>query len=120
MIKFEQNYIGWESTLYKLRQKQEKEKKYLWPKSGTDSRAIVLIAIVLILICLTCFFYSMFKYSAYTFIVFSIIPVVLFILFSYGIVLRSVLDAYTYEKEERYVKALKKAINDVKKKGDDN
>jgi hypothetical protein len=31
-------------------------------------------------------------------------------------VLKSVLEAYTYEKEESYVKELNKAINDVKKK----
>jgi len=35
-------------------------------------------------------------------------------------VLKSVLEAYTYEKEEGYVKELNKAINEVKKKRGDN
>ncbi len=37
-----------------------------------------------------------------------------FCYFSYCIVLRSVLEAYTYEKEEDYVKEFNKAVNDVK------
>ena len=120
MIKFEQNYIGWESALYELRQSPEKEKKSLWQKSGTDSRAIFLIAVVLILICLTCFSYYIFKDSLCIAIIFSIISAVLFTLFSYSIVLKSVLDTYTSAKEESYVKALKKAINDVKEKEEDD
>jgi hypothetical protein len=114
MIKFEQNYIGWESTLYKLRQNQEKGKKCLWQRSSSDSRAIFIIAISLIIICLTCFSYFLFKDSIYTFVIFGIISSFFFILFSYCIVLRRVLDAYTFGKEKSYVKKLKKAINDVK------
>jgi hypothetical protein len=118
MIKCEQNYIGWESTLYELRQSPEKEKRCLWQKAATDSKAIVLIALVLILICFTCFSYFMFGCSVCKVFICSI-SAASFILFSYIIVLRSVLKAYTYEKEENYVKELRKAINDLKKERED-
>lgn len=123
MIKYEQDHIGWESTLYELRRYPKEDKKcswLKWKKAATDSRAIFLIAVVLIFICNMCFSYFMrFSYffcSECSFIIVGIILTLFFILLSYSIVLRSVLEAYTYEKEEGYVKEINKAINDVKKK----
>ena len=117
MIKYEQDHIGWESTLYELRRYPKEDKKcswLKWKKAATDSRAIFLIAVVLIFICNMCFSY--FFCSECGFIIVGIILTLFFILLSYSIVLRSVLEAYTYEKEEGYVKEINKAINDVKKK----
>lgn len=130
MIKYELDYIGWESTLYTLRRSPKEDKKcpwLKWQKAATDSRAIFLIAMVLILICIACFSYflyiSYFSCSECGFIIVIIISalfLIFFSYFSYSIVLKSVLEAYTYEKEEDYVKELNKAINDVKKKRGDN
>ena len=114
IIKCEQNHIGWESVLYKLRQYREKGKKCLWQNAATDSKAIVLFAVLLILICLMCFSY--FMLSVCTVIIFSISTGFFIVLY---IVLISVLNAYTFEKEERYVKEFKKAINDIKNERED-
>lgn len=62
---------------------------------------------------------SYFSFNKFSFIITIIISALFltsFCYFSYCIVLKSVLEAYTYEKEESYVKELNKAINDVKKK----
>lgn len=130
MIKYEQDHIGWESTLYELRRSPKEYKKcpwLKWQKAATDSRAIFLITVVLIFICIACFSYFMyisyFSCSECDFIIVIIISalfLIFFSYFSYSIVLKSVLEAYTYEKEKGYVKELNKAINDVKKKRGDN
>ena len=118
MLNCEQNHIGWESTLYKCRQNREKGGKSLWQKAATDSKAISIIAVLLILICLLCFSYFLSKCSTCNVIIFSIFAAS-FILFSYIIVLRSLLNAYTFEKEESCVKELKNSIDDVMKGKED-
>ncbi len=86
MVKYELDYMGWESTLYELRSSKEdkqEDKKFpwlvqvltkvleriipTWKKAATDSRAIFLIAMVLISICIGCFSYF---YISYVFLLF--------------------------------------------------
>ena len=78
-----------------------------------------LIAMILNLICIVCFSYFMYVY--YDFIIFvifviSIISIIFVFFLSLSMVLRGVLEAYTYDEEKRYVEKFNKAINEVKNK----
>jgi len=132
MIKYENEleYIGWESTLYEVRRsskedkKQEEDKKWkmleriipTWKDAATDSKAIFLIAMILILICIVCFSYFMYVYYDFIISVISVISIIFVFFLSLSMVLRRVLEAYTYDEEKRYVEKFNKAINEVKNK----
>ena len=54
-------------------------------------------------------------YVYYDFII-SVISVIFVFFLSLSMVLRRVLEAYTYDEEKRYVEKFNKAINEVKNK----
>ena len=87
-----------------------------WKDAATDSKAIFLIAMILNLICIVCFSYFMYVYYDFIISVISVISIIFVFFLSLSMVLRRVLEAYTYDEEKRYVEKFNKAINEVKNK----
>ena len=107
---YEQDVLGWESTLFKCRQIREKNKKRLFGKAAEDARAFVLIIDFLILICLLGFF-GISDFFVQILIMSQISKLLLSLLVFFTVVFlvwifcltyclnKEILKAYTYENE---------------------
>jgi hypothetical protein len=120
--RYEQDFKGWESTLFECRKIREKGKKGRFAKAAKDAQAFVLIIDFLILICLAGFIgisdflliirtISECSYSsAWGLVVFSI---VLWVSIA-GLTIslnKKMLKAYTSEKEGKNLEKLDKVFN---------
>ena len=111
MMQYEQEDRMWESTLYKHRQEREKDKKWVFTKAAGDSRAIVIITDSLLILCFVgfiCFLPSSGASICLKMIYAALgaltIPVVTYFLPP----IRSILKAYTSEKEKEFLDDFKK------------
>ena len=107
--KYEQDFQGWECTLFKIREFKERNKKRLISKAPEDALAFVLIIDLLLLLCFGGYLYfnSVLKVSQ---ILSFLYPwkMVLVIAIAFIILILNIgmLKAYTSEKEKEYSKIL--------------
>jgi len=109
--RYEQRFLGWESTLFRYRQLREKKQKPLFGKAAEDARAYVPIIDFLILICFVGFFgisgfISMIQtisdFSCSFALVLVIVAIVLWYIVAWITYLlnKGMMEVYTSEKEE--------------------
>lgn len=110
MKKYDQDFQGWEYTLFKRREFREKNKKLLFYKAPEDARAFVFIIDFLLVLCFIGFLYFKnllkdlldflisLKIDAWI----GIVVWVVIALVSYFLN-KWILEAYTFEKEKKYL-----------------
>ena len=112
--KYEQDFQGWECTLFKKREFKERNKKRLISKAPEDALAFVLIIDLLLLLCFGGYLYfnSVLKVSQilsflYPWKMVLVIAIAFIILILIILILNiGMLKAYTSEKEKEYSKIL--------------
>ncbi len=88
----------WETRFYNIRKEKEVDKNILFTKAAGDSRAIVILTNCLVLLCFICF-----SFSSHLKMIYVLSGVFLIAITYFLPPLRSILTAYTYEKQEEFL-----------------